>query len=351
MTRTFLLLGLVGLLTAGCSGSPQEAAPEPTALVRTAVATSTALEDAVTAYGRVEFDPADGQTLTAPVEARVTALSVVVGQAVSPGTVIATLQASPAARVELDRAARDAATAEAEYRRLERLKADGLAADNEVIAARAAAATASETSRSLRAQAGDGLIVLRAGRAGVLDALPVNVGDVVPIGGPVARVGGLGSLRARLGLEPGQAARIAPGMTVRLSGLTPGGRTFVGRVLSVDRRVDPATRLAGVLVALPGQAGFLPGESVKGDVVLGSRADGVTLPRDALLYDGDQPFVFIAIGGKAQRRPVGLGIDDGARVEILTGLKAGDRVVIEGGAALEPDMALRESPATAKAPG
>ena len=351
MMRTILLMGWVALLGAGCSGSPEEAAPEPTALVRTVVATSAALEDRVTAYGRVEFDPADGQTLTAPVEARVTALSVVVGQAVSPGTVIATLQASPAARVELDRATRDAATAEAEYRRLERLKADGLAAENEVIAARATAATASETSRSLRVQTGGGLIVLRAGRSGVLDALPVNVGDMVPIGGPVARVGGLGSLRARLGLEPSLAARIAPGMTVRLSGLAPGSRALVARVLSVDRRVDPATRLAGVLVALPGQAGFLPGESVKGDVVLGRRADGVTLPREALLYEGDQPFVFVAIGGKAQRRPVTLGIDGGARVEILSGVKPGDRVVIEGGAALEPDMALREDPATAKAPG
>ncbi len=351
MMRTFFLLGLVGLLAGGCSGSPEETAPAPTALVHTAVATSATLEDVVTAYGRVEFDPADGQTLTAPVEARVTALSVVVGQAVSPGTVIATLQATPAARVELDRAARDAVTAEAEYRRLERLKADGLAADNEVIAARAAAATASETSRSLRAQAGGGLVVLRAGRSGVLDALPVNVGDVVPLGGPVARVGGLGSLRARLGLEPRQAARIAPGMTAHLSGLTPGGRPFEGRVLSVDRRVDPSTRLAGVLVALPGQTGFLPGESVKGDVVAGRRADGVTLPRDALLYDGDQPFVFVSVGGKAQRRPVTLGIDDGARVQILTGVTPGDRVVVEGGAALEPDMALREGPAAAKVPG
>jgi RND family efflux transporter MFP subunit len=346
MRRTFrpgVLIGACLLLTA-CGQAAEEKPPEPTALVKTALVTPAGVDDALQAYGRAEFDPAEGQTLTAPVDARLTATPVTVGQAVAAGTPVAILTVSATARLDIDKAVRDASVAQAEYQRLTRLRADGLAADNEVAAARAAAGSASETANSLKTRTGSGTIVLRATRSGVIDAMPAAVGDVVTSGSPVVRIGGLGRLRARLGVEPQDAGRIAAGQVVRLSPAAGEGASFVGQVQSVDRRVDPATRLAGVLVVLPGGAGFLPGQAVKGEIVLGHREGAPSVPRAALLYEGDASYVYVATGGKAVKRTVTLGVDTGEIVEITQGVRPGEKVVVEGGAALDDGMKLREGP-------
>ncbi len=333
-------------LLAGCGKPPEEdKAPEPTALVKTVVANPGALDDAVAAYGRAEFDPNSVETLTAPVEARVTSLTVAVGQAVSAGSPVATLSASPGALLDVDKAERDARAAEVDYQRLSRLRADGLAANNDVENAKSLAGTAAETARSLRARTGGGGLVLRATHAGVVDAMPAAVGDLVAAGGPVVKVGGGGPLRVRLGVEPGETARISPGQTVRLSPVSGAGPQFVGRVQSVDQRVDPATRLAGVLIMLPAGSGFLPGQAVKGQVVVAHHTGSVVIPRAAILYDGEDPYVFVSVGGKAVKRPVKLGVDDGISSEVSDGVRPGERVVIEGGAALDDGMKLREGPA------
>lgn len=329
------------LLLTGCGPKPEAPPPAPSALVVTAPAQSAMLEDVVTLYGQAELNPGDSETLTAPVEARVAIIHVLAGQSVAKGELVASLQASPTAQLDADKAARDAMVAETDFQRLRRLQADGLAADNEVTTAKAAAETARTTSNSLHARAGQ--LQLRSGRAGVVDTLPVSVGDLLPAGGPVAKVGGLTALRARLGVDPTQIRRAAIGQTIRLSSLAPGQPPLPATILSIDRRVDPTTRMAGVLVALPAATGFLPGQPLKGDWVVGGRTAAVTVPREAVIYDGDNPAVFVAVKGKAERRPVTLGLDDGHRVEILTGLSAGALTVVQGGAILAPGMALRET--------
>lgn len=340
------------LLLAGCGKPEEEKAPEPTALVKTVVASPGALDDAVRAYGRVEFDPNSLQTLVTPVEAQVASIDVAIGQSVSAGQIVATLRASPASVLEADKAERDARAAQVDYERLARLKADGLAANNDVESAKAAAGTAQETARSLRARTGGGVLALRAAQAGVVDSMPAAVGDLLPAGGAVVKLGGSGPMRARIGIEPGDAMRMAPGLTVRLGPVSGDGATFLGRVQSVDRRVDPTTRLAGVLVALPAGSGFLPGQAIKGEVVVGRHGGGVVIPRAAILYEGDAPYVFVSVGGKAVKHEVKLGVDDGVNSEVIDGVAAGEHVVTEGGAALEDGMKLREGPvASDKADG
>lgn len=348
MRLSLILFFCAALLLAACGkGADEAAAPEPTATVHTVAAGPGQLAETIDVYGRAEFDPNSLQTLVSPVEARLASLNVAVGQTVPAGTVVATLQASPASVLEADKAGRDAAAAQTEYERLARLQADGLAATSEVETARANAANAQEAARSLRARTGGGLIVVRMARTGVVDSLPATVGDLIPAGGAVAKLGGDGPLRARLGVEPDDARRLAPGFEVRVGGL--GSQGLLGRVQSVDRRVDPATRLAGVLVVLPAGTGFLPGQTLKGQIVARRRTAAVAVPRAAILYDGEAPYVFVAVGGKAVRKPVKLGLDDGTTVEILDGVAPGQRVVVEGGSALDDGMKLREAPAAGEA--
>jgi hypothetical protein len=59
--------------------------------------------------------------------------------------------------------------------------------------------------------------------------------------------------------------------------------------------------------------------------------------------EGDETAVFVAAGGKAERRAVTLGLNDGTHVEIASGIKAGEKVIVDGQAGLPDGAAISES--------
>ena len=64
------------------------------------------------------------------------------------------------------------------------------------------------------------------------------------------------------------------------------------------------------------------------------------VPAEAIVRDGDDTAVFVAVGNKAQRRPVVLGIVDKEHAEIKSGLKAGEQVITRGQAGLPDGAAI-----------
>ncbi|QFU32387.1 MULTISPECIES: efflux RND transporter periplasmic adaptor subunit [unclassified Brevundimonas] len=347
MRRLILLLALAAI-PAGCS-KPAEKAADPVAQVRTAPVVRADLDETVTAYGQVEFDPAGLRALTAPFEAQVAQVHVRVGQSVSAGQPIVTLTASPQTRLDLGRLAREAQVAASEAERLGRLRSDGLAGDAEVQTATATAQTARQASANLQSLTRGGQVTLSAPVAGIVDAVPSSPGSLVPAGSVVANLGAAGRLNARIGIEVEDAQRLRSGSVVMLMGLHDQGGTAPSRVASIDRRVDPATRLAALLVPLPAAGVLLPGEAVRADVVVGTRIGVLTVPRAAVLYDGETPYVFVVSAGKAVRRPVQVGLELTDRVELTSGVQANEQVVIEGGPSLSDGMAVREAAAATPA--
>lgn len=302
-----------------------------------------ALEETITAYGQVEFNPSGIRTLSATFEAEVGQVHVSVGEAVVAGQSIVTLAASPTTRLELDRLAREARVATAEHERFQRLRADGLASDAEVAAAGGAAATAAEASANLQRLTDGGTVVLKAPAPGVIDNLPASPGALVGAGGAVARIGSTRLLNARLGIEVEDAVRIPASASIRLTGLHQGGAIVEARVTSIDRRVEPGTRLAAVIVSLPPSGPLLPGEALKGDIVVKRLPDAIVAPRTAILYDGDQAYVFVVPDNVASRRLVTVGLEQSGLVQLTSGVHVGERVVTEGGPALSDGIAVREA--------
>ena len=334
---------LLALLLVGCA--PKEAAEDakPTALVTTIRVERGGVEDSVTAYGVAEILPQSEHGLAAPIEAVVSGIAAPAGTLVRAGQPVVVLAASPATRLEVDKAGHDAQAADAAYARAERLRVTGLDSDADVETARAAAAAADATRRTLAARTGPAL-VLRAPVSGVVEATSLAPGDLAAAGASVAKIGDPSALRARLGVEPAVAGAIHEGQLVRLTS-ADGGAETTGAVMAVDPRADPQTRLASVSVRLPAGRGYSPGAPLRGVIVLHQRTGAILIPRAAVIYEGDQPYVFTAAGASAHRVNLVLGADQGDRVEIVRGLEAGARVVVEGAAALEDGMALREAPA------
>jgi multidrug efflux pump subunit AcrA (membrane-fusion protein) len=137
-------------------------------------------------------------------------------------------------------------------------------------------------------------------------------------------------------------SHVAAGAGARLAADAFPGRTFPGRVDGAPAYVDPATRTAPVRIRVEDPGGVLvPGMTGAVTIEAGGAHDAVVVPAAAVVHDGDAPIVFVDAGeaGFAPRR-VQLGIARDGRVEVVSGLEAGARVVTVGASSLLSALSL-----------
>jgi len=344
-----IFLGALALvLQTACSEPASEVVPEPVATVEVAPAIRHDLELSVSGYGSIEFDPARQKVLSTEIESRVAQVATQPGANVSAGTTLLRLVPSSASSLELNRAQADATAAEAELARQQRLRADGLASDADVERARVAA-------RDLTAQAGTigqnvgAIREIRAPQDGVVDAVLVSPGDVVTPGSPLVRLSAPDAIQARINLELEDATHVSQGASVRVTGLDGGAHEADGRISEVDMRIDPQSRMASVIVPIAPGNGFLSGEAVRAAVIAEVLPGVLVVPRTAIDTDELGSYVFVAENGFALQMRVELGETDGSQTEIVSGIREGDLVIIQGGSILSDGMKLNIE--TADQPG
>lgn len=336
-----ILFPVLCLLVAGCGGSgsaDSSDAANSVAQVRTAIAVAGNAAQTVTAYGIAEQAAGNEHALTTQAEATLARIVAPTGTAVGAGQVVAVLSPSPNARLDLGKAATDARAAEAALARAVRLKKDGLASDADVNSAQAAYQSAAQTLTAARQRSST--LVLRAPVAGTVQGLTAKTGDLLAAGTAVASIGTRGDLRAHLGVDPSVAARVRAGQPITIAATNPAS-AIATNVIGVDPLVDPNTHLASIFAPLPGTL-FGPGQPVHATITVSGGGGGVIVPYSALMDDGGHTYVFVIRNGVASRRDVTPGNSSGETIQILKGLQVGERVVTEGGTALEDGMHVHE---------
>lgn len=332
------LCGGLGSLSACSNGQTTTATDNPpAALVTLANARLGSVAQTVTVYGEVDRGITQ-VALVAPVEATVQRIEAPGGSTVTAGQPIVRLAASPASRMQLQTAMAEAVAANDALARALRLRSDGLASDAEVEAARARKATAAAQLTAL--QAGHARLLLGAPAAGYVDAISASVGDLVQPGTSIATLTRAGASSARFGVDPTLLRALPAHATVEI---VPGDGTaaFSVPASGFSPVIDPRTRLASLLVALPADKHLAAGTPLSARIVVRGSADAVTVPHAALLDDGGQAYVFVVRAGIAHRHDVRIGASDARQVAILAGVRPGDQVVTAGGTAVEDGMRVR----------
>ncbi len=327
------------LSLAACSGSSGgDTSAVPSALVSLATAQTGSVASTQTLYGMVEQNADTQFTLSAPVEAVVSRIAASVGSPVSRGQLVVALSPSPATRADSARLASEAQTAKAAYARAQRLRADGLMSDADVESARTAAQSASAALSALSVQQGQ--LAIRAPGPGFVRSVDSAPGNLVSPGTPIVTISRSGALQASFGIDPSLVAHLSRGAGMQLDA-PGGGPGATVPIVSVDPSADPQTRLASIYVTVPARFQVGAGQPLKGTVTVQMSGDTVTVPYSALLDDAGQPYVFVVSKGVAHRRDVSIGATDGKIVAIANGVAAGDKVVTQGGTALEDGMKVR----------
>lgn len=172
---------------------------------------------------------------------------------------------------------------------------------------------------------------------GVVQKQIVSTGDFVKIGDPLLQIISKQKLRAHLPLPENIAAKIHAGIKVRLS--TP---TSTDEVISTIRELKPliseTSRAVDVIADVTDQAGWQPGASVKGEIILGEHANAVLIPEQCVVLRPAGEVVYVVKEGLALQRIIKTGMRQDGKIEVIEGLSAGE-VIAKDGAAFLTDKA------------
>ncbi len=248
------------------------------------------------------------------------------------------------AYVALARTRYDRATSLAERHAQSAAALDGAAAEHEIAKARLDLARL-QLDRT----------VIRAPFDGVIGPRLVSPGERVNpggVGGPgggggegsgLARIDSLGEMELVFAVPETVMSLVRKGQPVALRVAPFPGEIFAGKIHFVDPRVNATSRRVLVKARIPNPDHKLrPGLFAKLDVEVARRTEALMVPEQSVMYGRDGTYVWRVVDDQAERVPVELGIRQPGRVELRSGVRAGDRIVSAGTHKLRPGSALRD---------
>jgi membrane fusion protein (multidrug efflux system) len=166
---------------------------------------------------------------------------------------------------------------------------------------------------------------------GVVGIRNVSIGDYVKDGADLINIEDIGVLKVDFRLPERYLPQLRSGQAVEVSADAVPGRSYRGAVEAINPRIDANGRSLEVRARLSNADGRLrPGLFARVRVIVGERANALLVPEEAIVPMGDDFFVFTVVDGKASRIRVKLGVRRESQVELLEGVKPGDKVITAG---------------------
>ena len=325
-------------------GAGADAQPSPVAEVKTQPIVHREVTDTLDVFG--ELTTGQVVAVNFPRAGQVSQLSVLQGATVRKGDPIATLVSDPAARMAYEQAVHAEELAKSELARTEELFKLQLATRSQLDGAKKALADAQAAAAAQRRLGGDlKSQTLRAPFDGVVVRLAVAQGDRVQPGATIVQMGHTDEMRAHLGLQPEDAARVRVGMPVAIAPVDEPNAVVQARVDALHDIVDPSTRLVDAVAILHASRAdpLVPGMKVRGRISLDKRMAWL-VPRDAVLEENGKPYLFQVQDGRARRVEVEKGAAYGELQAVAGPFDPKLPVVALGNYELEDGMAVREAP-------
>lgn len=177
---------------------------------------------------------------------------------------------------------------------------------------------------------------------GAITALDIRPGMTVTAGAPLATINSISPIWLIVSLPQADASLAQTGARIvaRVSAFP--GETFDGRVENVLPAAEIATRTIEVRIALDNRRGRLrPGMIADVEIAEARQRTALMVPAEAVIQTGRRTIVIVALeGGRFAPTEVELGQRDGDRIEIRSGLSAGQRVVASGQFLIDSEASL-----------
>lgn len=186
-------------------------------------------------------------------------------------------------------------------------------------------------------------VAIAAPRSGVITELMVREGMTVKPGTTLMEINGLSTVWVQAEVPESQAAYVQPGVAVSATAQAMPGQVFEGQVQTVLPQVNANSRtvLARLVLNNPGNK-LLPGMFVQTRFMNTSRPETLIVPSEAVIQTGRRAVVLLAQEeGRFAPVEIKTGIEFDGKTEVLSGLEAGQQVVLSGQFLIDSEASLR----------
>ena len=258
---------------------------KPVAEVRVTRARIDAISQTITAYGVVTAQAGNVSAVSVPYESHVVKVLVAGGQQVAAKTDVVQIEPSADTLTTLAEAKQTAAVAERDFTQTQQRFNDHLATNVDLSQAQQALDAARLKLAELTRRGIGAAQTMQSTVAGVVSKVDVQPGQTVPAGGSLLEITAGNQVEISLNVDPDDVSYLMPGQAVQLNAVNDSSAApIAGQIRTIVRRIDPATRLASVLVSMPPDAHWMLETFVRGQIVKNSEK-ALLVPRDAVLPD------------------------------------------------------------------
>jgi HlyD family secretion protein len=174
---------------------------------------------------------------------------------------------------------------------------------------------------------------------GVVLNINVKPGDGIKLGDDLITIGDPDQELVQLQLSTLNAAQVKPNQSARITIIGPNSKPFQGRVEWVNLQATPEKSQSGSSSGQPTVPAtvrldqptrvLIPGGQVSVEIILEQQKDVIAINTELIQSEGKSSFVWkLDANNQVQKQPVTLGLKDLTKVEIKSGLKVGDTLVI-----------------------
>ena len=327
---TFACAGLAALLLSGCDRSdpvtaPQQQLQRDAVAVTTTVVTSRPLGTQIEAVGTARAN--ESVDITSKTSNIVTAIRFEEGDLVKRGDVLVELD-SAEARASLAEAEAALADSESQFKRSRELYAQQALSVSQLD--QIEATLKADRARVNAADARLADTVIRAGFDGRTGFRRVSVGGLVSPGTVITTLDDSSTIKLDFTVPETSFYLVKEDLpvTARSAGLP--NRVFEGKVSNIDSRIDPITRSITVRAEIPNRDRILRPGMFMTVLLQGAVVPTLLIPEASIVPEQGRMYVFALDGNVAKRREVEIGRRRPGEVEIISGLKEGDRIVVDG---------------------
>jgi membrane fusion protein (multidrug efflux system) len=167
---------------------------------------------------------------------------------------------------------------------------------------------------------------------GVLNDLPVEEGEYVSPGTPVAEIVEIDTVKVVVDIPERDIAFFSVGREAEVLATVKGcEKSVAGKVTYISQLANRQTRSTPVEIALDNRQGLLrSGQIVRVRLTRRVMKDAILIPLLAVIPLEDGYAVYVVEGSQAKRRDVQLGVIQGDQIQIVSGLRPGDKLIVAG---------------------
>jgi len=316
----------------------EEKAPIP---VNIATIGTSAISSYVTSTANLVAE--DQVQVISEVEGRIATLHVEEGMMVDRGSVLVTFVKDDA-EIAVRRAEVQANNAEVEFNRLKRLSDQELISLGEFDKAAMNRDVAKQNLEEVQWRLTK--TVIRSPFRGVVSRRDVTVGKHVRPGDSLFTITDFEPLIADIFLPEREVMSLAVGRDVKITSKADDEIAFRGRIRQISPVVDTATGTVKVTIeAIDAPSSVRPGAFVQIDIVRETHEGAVVILRESVVRELQKAHVFVAEGKnavkKAVKKTVELGMEEGIYIEVLSGVEAGEQIVVAGQGGLKDNALIK----------